>query len=204
MVRSGREQLNGLVEIDETYLSITDHQEPISPINRKSNTSKVLVAIAVEILEPKGFGRIRLRRIDDDSERCVLPFVQDAIETGARIRSDGSAAYRSFKASGYEHQRTVVSGAEIAAHVSLPGVHRVASLLRRWIMGTHHGAVQPLQLDHYLDEYVFRFNRRKSGSRGMLFYRLLEQAVAAKPVTYSKVVKRPGLHAKVMPVELRG
>lgn len=191
MVRGGREPLKGLVEIDETYLAITDHQNPISPVGRKSNTSKVLVAIAVEILEPKWFGRIRLRRINDDSERCVVPFIQEVIEPGARIRSDGSAAYRSFEAIGYKHHRTVVKGAEIAAHVSLPGVHRVASLLKRWILGTHHGAIQPEQLDHYLDEYVFRFNRRKSGSRGMLFYRLLEQAMVTEPVTYSNVVKRP-------------
>jgi len=74
----------------------------------------------------------------------------------------------------------------------MPGVHRVASLLQRWMMGTHHGAVQPGQLDNYLDEYVFRFNRRKSKSRGLLFYRLLQQAVVTKPITYQKVVARRG------------
>jgi len=68
----------------------------------------------------------------------------------------------------------------------------VASLLQRWMMGTHHGAVQPGQLDNYLDEYVFRFNRRKSKSRDLLFYHLLQQAVATKPVTYQKVVARRG------------
>jgi hypothetical protein len=70
----------------------------------------------------------------------------------------------------------------------MPGVHRVASLLQRWIMGTHHGAVQPRQLDYYLDEFVFRFNRRTSRSRGLLFYRLLQQAIMTKPVTYGKIV----------------
>ena len=79
-------------------------------------------------------------------------------------------------------------GAEEPAHVTLAGVHRVASLVKRWILGTHHGAVQPEHLDAYLDEFVFRFNRRTSSSRGMLFYRLLQQAVVTNPVTYSDIV----------------
>ena len=81
-------------------------------------------------------------------------------------------------------------GSETPAHISLPGVHRVAALIHRWLLGTHQGAVQPAQLDHYLDEFVFRFNRRTSLSRGMLFYRLLEQAVVTTPVTYQHVVNR--------------
>jgi len=81
---------------------------------------------------------------------------------------------------------------EAPAHESMPGVHRVASLLQRWMMGTHHGAVQPGQLDNYLDEYVFRFNRRTSKSRGLLFYCLLQQAVVTKPVTYQKVAEKRG------------
>ena len=94
MVRPGREQLKGFVEVDETYLAITDRQAPISAKGRKSNTSKVLVVMAVEMLEPKGFGRIRLRRIADGSAPCVIPFVQEVIEPGAQVRPDGSAAYR--------------------------------------------------------------------------------------------------------------
>lgn len=74
----------------------------------------------------------------------------------------------------------------------MPAVHRVASLVKRWLLGTHHGAVQPDQLDYYLDEFVFRFNRRSSRSRGMLFYRLLEQAVQTEPVTYQDIAGRPG------------
>ena len=95
-----------------------------------------------------------------------------------------------LKENGYEHRQTVHLGSATPAHESMPGVHRVASLLQRWMMGTHHGAVQPGQLDYYLDEYVFRFNRRSSRSRGLLFYRLLQQAVVTKPVTYEKVVKK--------------
>ncbi|CAE6873606.1 hypothetical protein R69746_08761 [Paraburkholderia aspalathi] len=84
-----------------------------------------------------------------------------------------------------------MSGADSPAHISMPGVHRVSALLKRWLPGTHHGAVKPLQLDHYLDEFVFRFNRRTSRSRGQLFYRLLEQAVAVEPVTYHQIAQRP-------------
>ncbi len=190
MVRPDRGRLKGPVEVDETYLALTDRQEPISPVGRKSSTAKVLVVIAVEMLEPKGFGRIRLRRIANDSAACVIPFVQESIEPGAQVRTDGSAAYRSLGDLGYDHQRTVMLGSEVPAHVSMAGVHRVAPLVKRWLLGTHHGSVQPEHLDAYLDEFVFRFNRRTSASRGMLFYRLLQQAVVTPPVTYGDVVQR--------------
>ena len=188
MVRSDRQQLHGLVEVDETYLAITDREAPITRVKRKNNTDKVLVAIAVEILHPKGFGRIRLQRINNDSDACVVPFVQANVAPAAQVRTDGSAAYRSLTSLGYDHQRTVMLGSDTPAHVSMAGVHRVASLVKRWMLGTHHGSVQPGHLDAYLDEFVFRFNRRTSGSRGMLFYRLLQQAVVTDPVTYNDVV----------------
>ena len=92
---------------------------------------------------------------------------------------------------GYDHQRTVMLGSDVPAHVSMAGVHRVASLVKRWVLGTHHGSVQPAHLDAYLDEFVFRFNRRTSTSRGLLFYRLLQQAVVTEPVTYESVVRPP-------------
>lgn len=190
MVRPERERLKGVVEVDETYLALTDRENPISAVGRKSNTSKVLVAIAVELHEPKGFGRIRLRRIDNDAESCVVPFVQDSIEPGAQVRTDGSAAYRSLTDLGYAHQRRVMLGSDTPAHVSMAGVHRVAALIKRWMLGTHHGSVQPEHLDAYLDEFVFRFNRRTSNSRGLLFYRLLQQAMRTEPFTYADVVKK--------------
>lgn len=190
MVRPERERLKGVVEVDETYLALTDRENPISAVGCKSNTSKVLVAIAVELHEPKGFGRIRLRRIDNDAESCVVPFVQDSIEPGAQVRTDGSAAYRSLTDLGYAHQRRVMLGSDTPAHVSMAGVHRVAALIKRWMLGTHHGSVQPEHLDAYLDEFVFRFNRRTSNSRGLLFYRLLQQAMRTEPFTYADVVKK--------------
>ena len=192
MVRPDRDRLKGQVELDETYLSISDKDAPMPDERRKrrkSRTHQVLVVIAVELLQPRGFGRIRLRRIDNDSAEQVVPFVQDNIEPAAEVRTDGSAAYRELKDLGYAHQRSVMLGSDVPAHVSMAGVHRVASLIKRWILGTHHGSVQPAHLDAYLDEFVFRFNRRTSSSRGMLFYRLLQQAVVTDPVTYDNVVR---------------
>jgi ISXO2-like transposase domain len=97
-----------------------------------------------------------------------VPFVQEAVEPGAQVHTDGSAAYRS-PALGYHLEQTVMLRSDLPAHVPMPGVHRVAALIQGWILGTHHGAVQPEHLDEYLDEFVFRFNRRTSRFRGMLW-----------------------------------
>ena len=191
MVVPDRELLHGKVEVDETYLALTDRQNPISAVGRKSNTTKVLVVIAVEMLHPKGFGRIRIRQINRGDYENLMPFIRASVRPGAVIHSDGSPSYKNLEDSGYGHRRTVYFGSDTPAHESMPGVHRVASLLQRWIMGTHHGAVQPGQLDYYLGEFVFRFNRRTSRSRGLLFYRLLQQAVITKPVTYGRIVEVP-------------
>ena len=86
----------------------------------------------------------------------------------------------------------------------MPGVHRVAALLQRWLLGTHQAAVQPEQLASYFDEFVFCFNRRTSHLRGLLFYQLLEQAVMTKPVTYRDIVDLLKKTAKTTPVELTG
>jgi ISXO2-like transposase domain/Transposase zinc-ribbon domain len=189
MVRPERELLQGRVEVDETYLALTDRYEPLSPIGRKSGTAKVMVVIAVEMLSPKGFGRIRIRQIERPDHANLLSFVQDCVSPAAKLHTDGSATYRIFERHGYKLEQTVHLTSGKAAHETMPGVHRVAALLQRWMMGTHHGAVQPAHLEYYLDEFVFRFNRRTSNSRGLLFYRLLEQAVLTSPVTYDDIVK---------------
>ena len=181
----------GEVEIDETYLALKGKKTPILATGRKSNTTKVLVVIAVEMLQPKGFGRIRIRRVDQGDYEHLMPFIKASVRVGAVIHSDGSAAYRNLEDAGYKHRRSVHLGSDMLAHESMPGVHRVASLLQRWMMGTLHGAVQPKHLDYYLDEFVFRFNRRTSRSRGLLFYRLLQQAVMTEPVTYAKIAGPP-------------
>ncbi len=191
MVRPGRDQLTGKVEVDETYVGGPGRGSPrknAADMRRwRHGTTKAIVAVAVEVHEPKGFGRVRLRRVPQAAEKYLLPFITDAICSGAVVHTDGSPIYRSLPERGYVHQRSVTTGSETPAHVSMPAVNRVSSLLKRWLLGTYQGSVQPHQLDYYLDEYTFRFNRRNSRSRGMLFYRLLEQAVVTEPVTYREI-----------------
>ena len=189
MVRPGRDQLSGKVEVDESYVGGPGRGE-----SRKSTanmrrwqheTTKSIVAVAVEVKAPKGFGRIRLRRAPQAAEKYLLSFISDVVCPGSVVHTDGSLIYRLLAERGYVHERSVHTGSGTPAHVSMPAVHRVSSLLKRWLLGTHQGSVQPQQLDYYLDEYTFRFNRRTSRSRGLLFYRLLVQAVVTEPVTLS-------------------
>jgi transposase-like protein len=193
MVRPGRERLSGIVEVDETYVGGREARPRRRRRARKKRSApptqskKALVAVAVEVLQPKGFGRVRLRRVRDASTESLVPFVLESIEPGSTVHTDGSWAYQSLPQHGYVRDKTVILGSEDPAHASLPAVHRVAALLKRWLLGTHQGSVQPHQLDAYLDEFTFRFNRRASRSRGLLFYRLLEQAVITEPVTYEAI-----------------
>ena len=195
MIRPGRERLHGLVEVDESIVgrsppkNIRDTKKK-QMLMAKRKAQRSIVMVAVEIKESKGFGRIRLQRVLDKSEKSVLPFVLDAVEPGSVVRTDGSEAYRNLEQHGYQREREVMLGAEDPAHVTMPGVHRVVALLKRWLLGTHQGAVQPKQLDYYLDEFTFRFNRRTSRSRGLLFYRMLEQAMLAEPVTYAQIARQ--------------
>ncbi len=192
MIRPGRKPLSGFVEVDETIIGRSVGYKARHKKKSKRQVDQVIasqsvVAIAVELKQPKGFGRIRLRRVSDTSAASVLPFVKDVVEPGSIVRTDGSWAYHKLHKFGYRRERTVIKGADEPAHVIMPGVHRVASLLKRWLMGTHQGAVNPKQLDYYLDEFTFRFNRRTSRSRGLLFYRLLQQAMLTEPVTYAQI-----------------
>ena len=129
-----------------------------------------IVAAAVEIRSPKGLGRVRLRRISEASVQCLRPFVLENIEPGSMVHTDGLHACKSLPEHGYGHERHVHIGSSELPHVSMPGVNQISSLLQRWLMGTHQGSVRPHQLDYYLDEYAFRFNRRHSRSQGMLFH----------------------------------
>lgn len=195
MNRPGRDLLHGEVEVDETYVALGDRIHPAQAQGRQSNTAKIMVAVAVEKLE-QGFGRIRLRRIDRSDQQTLEAFVRDCVQPGSMIHSDGSAAYYNLDDLGFGHRQTVHLGSDTPAHESMPGVHRVAALLQRWLLGTHHGTVQPNQLDYYLDEFVFRFNRRTSTSRGLLFYRLFQQAVVTGPVTYTDIANESALEPK--------
>jgi len=137
----------------------------------------------------RGIGRIRLARIPDGSAKHLHQFIQGAIVQGSCVHTDGWKPYQGLEQLGYQHEVSKLKGQEISAATELlPRVHRVAALLKRWLLGTHQGAIAPEHLEYYLDEFTFRFNRRTSASRGKLFYRLAQQAVQVSPVPYKTLV----------------
>ena len=183
MVRPDRERLSGSIEVDETHVG-----------GRTEGTdgrgsAKDLVIVAVESqTEPRKLGRVRLGLIPEASTAEVCGFITKVVEPGSTIRTDGLSAYRDIATRGYGHVATNLVHEPDPAHVHMPGVHRVASLLKRWIAGTLHYGISTKYLDYYLDEFTFRFNRRTSRSRGLLFYRLLQQAVATDPHPWDTLV----------------
>ena len=183
MVRPDRGKLAGEVEVDETYVG------GVSSGGKRGRGAekKFIAAIAVEIREPKGFGRVRMRHVPDVQGASLVPFICDVIESGSLTRTDGHAGYDALPKHGYRRHKIILSASESPAHVSMPGVHRVASLLKRWFLGTHHGSVHGKHLQSYLEEFTFRFNRRHSRRRGLLFYRLLQQVVVTPPLPYHDI-----------------
>jgi transposase-like protein len=196
MGSSGTDRLHGDVEVDETFLG------GATPGKRgRTPGAKILVAVAVELLSPKGLGRCRLRRIDNAQTPALRNFLLATVEPGSLVITDGLKSYPAATVSEWRHKPVVVKGSGLQAHQALPGVHRVASLLKRWLGSTHQGSVEADHLQAYLDEFTFRFNRRKARSRGLLFYRLLELATATAPARYEDIVADPGIKSrKVVPV----
>ena len=182
MVRPGRDRLSGEVEVDESFIG------GIGGAEGRSTATKALIVVAAEAVG-RGIGRVRMRRIPDASAASLGAFVQDAIEPGSVVVTDGWHGYDRLKANGYRHQAILLRGDAELALAQLPRVHRVISLLKRWLLGTHQGAVTQVHLDYYLDEFTFRFNRRRSRHRGKLFFRLVQQAVVADPVPYHQIVQ---------------
>lgn len=181
MVRPGRDRLSGLVEVDETYVGGREE----APGRGAEN--KTLVAIAIE-KKGRQLGRARMAVVANGTRDQLCGFIQTCVEPGSTIRTDGWQGYRDIKNRGYIHDRILQQGNSQEPSELLPGVHRIAALLKRWLLGTHQGAVTAAHLPYYLDEFTFRFNRRKSKARGKLFYRLVEQAVAIEPTPYKNLV----------------
>jgi len=181
MVRPGRDQLSGTVEVDETYVGA-----PRAGKRGRGAAGKSLVLIAAE-LDGTRIGRIRLVRVPDASGDSLGAAIQQSIHQGSIVQTDGWAGYRPLEAMGYWHH-VVRATAELGENL-LPNCHRVASLLKRWMLGTHQGAISHEHLEYYLDEFTFRFNRRTSRHRGKLFYRLVQQAVAVEPQPYKTMVR---------------
>jgi transposase-like protein len=183
MVRPGRDRLSGRVEVDETLVG------GLGGGRGRATARKALLVIAAEEAG-HGIGRIRMRRIPDGTARTLQGFIDDAIEPGSEVHTDGWDGYERVKVK-YHHRVSFLRGHHELASELLPRVHRVAALLKRWLLGTHQGAVSHAHLDYYLDEFTFRFNRRTSRHRGKLFFRLAQQAVAIDPVPYRRLVQ-PG------------
>ena len=183
---AGHDMLCGHVEVDETVFGGARQGK-----RGRGAEGKVLAAVAVELLSPKGFGRCRLQIIPNAETKTLKAFIQKHIKPGSAIYTDGLASYPSATKDDYIHQGTPIKGSGKDANEVLPGVHRVASLVKRWLMGTHQGSFEEDHLQAYLDEFSFRFNRRKSTHRGMLFFRLIEQSVAMHPMPFLQLVANP-------------
>jgi transposase-like protein len=179
MVRPGRDRLTGRVEVDETYWG----GEEEGVVGRLVE-EKAIILVAAQA-DGAGIGRIRMRRIPDVSRSTLHGFIRTAIEPGSVVITDGWPAYREL--TNYHHEPIVISQSEGRASALLPRVHRVVSLLKRWALGTHQGAMANEHLDDYLNEFTFRFNRRTSASRGKLFYRLVQQAAEVEPAPFASL-----------------
>jgi len=190
LARPGRDRLTGTVEVDETYIG---GDEP-GLRGGRAKGKKSLVGVAVEVRQPRGYGRCRMEILPDASAASLHPFVTGHVEPGAAVITDAWMGYHELAGLGYAHDRRSQRAARTRGEDPgelLPGVHRVASLAKRWLLGTHQGSVGDAHLQSYLNEFAFRFNRRRSRSRGLVFYRLLELAIAHDPVRYRDLVAEP-------------
>ena len=183
MVNPNRTKLSGTVEIDETLIG------GIATGKRgRGAENKVLVIITAE-LDGKKVGRCRMGILDNASADSIHPFIIENVEKGSTLITDAWRGYNGIENKGFTRIIHVQKGGDDADKL-LPHVHLIASLLKRWLLGTHHGGIESQHLQSYLDEYVFRFNRRKSAERGLLFYRLLESAMQVKPITTDELYDR--------------
>lgn len=182
MVRPDRDKLSGWIEVDESFIGGEEEG-----VGGRKFRDKSLVVIAAQVDGP-GIGRIRLRQIPDATAASLRAFIMESIAPGSTVVTDGWAGYDGLERLGYDREIRKIRGQPKAASKLLPRVHLVISLLKRWLLGTHQGAVASVHLPYYLDEFTFRFNRRKSRSRGKLFYRLVQQAVTTQPTTYPQMI----------------
>lgn len=188
MIRPDREKLSGEVEVDEFYLGGTEG-------NRKIYLNNKLLVLAAVEKRGEGIGRIRLKHIPSTSWGVIIPGVLEMVEAGSTIDTDGWCGYMRLSKNGYRHNpiEKAKTQAQIREDNALPRVHRVASLFKRWVLGTYQGRVDKKHFHFYLEEFVFRFNRRTSRSRGLLFLRLLENAVKTEGSSYKEIIK-PNIH----------
>lgn len=182
MIRPDRDKLSGRVEVDEAYIGGPEEDGK----RGRGTENKILVAVAAEVNDKK-IGRIRMGVIENASSEHIHAFVLGSVESGSTIISDGWSGYNGLDSKGYSQE--VLPRKEPDENM-LPHVHTVISLLKRWLLGTLQGSCSTNHMAYYLDEYCFRFNRRKSNSRGLLFYRLLQNAVQIQPSMYKDIISK--------------
>lgn len=188
MGQTGRDRLGGDVEVDETYVGGREEGGG----RGRSRSKKQVVVIACERISDTQMGRIRMARAPSASAVALRQFIEENIEPGSVVMTDAWVSYptaiAALAADGlhYTHKVTNLSGQFDHAHVVFPHVHRVAALLKRWLLGTHQGPVEA----HHLDKFVFRFNRRNSRNRGLLFWRLLCALSDHPPLTRAELAQR--------------
>ncbi len=193
MVRPDRELLGndpgGTVELDQSFLG--------GRTSRKLSVSsdKVPITIAVERTPRGRLGRVRLEVADKPGGLDMIDFATEVIAPGATIHTDGARMFTRLVDLGYTHHATPSTKDSYQVDdpdAVMPGPHLVSSLLKRWTAGTLHHRISYQHLPYYLDEFTFRFNRRNSRARGMLFYRLLQQAVDTDPHPLKELIGRGG------------
>ena len=181
MIRAAREPLVGPVEIAHAFIG----GEELRGFGGQT-FKKARILIGVEVRGPSrdGVGRVHIAHVRDFSAATLIPLVTEGVRTGTKVISDVWEGYAGLSGYGYVHEVRSSEGGMLA-HVP-----QVISLLKRWLLRTHQGAVRPKQLQHYLDEFAFRFNRRKSRHVGEIFYRMLEAATSTEACAYWRLVGR--------------
>ncbi len=182
MVIPRRDKLKGNIEIDETLIGGKK-----SGKRGRGAEGKILVIIAIEVIGKKS-GRVRMSTIADASRKSINAFIKENIEVGSRITTDGWKGYVDITKMKYFHQ-IETNTATLDGEQILPNVHKIASLLKRWLLGTHQNFTSQDKLNYYLDEFAFRYNRRNSKSRGLLFYTLIKNAIRHEHVSYDDVLE---------------
>jgi len=186
LARRPQAPLTGCVEVDETYIG---GYQAHRPGRRRPGEGKELVLVAVET-QDKAMGRVRLTRVADHRRPTLTAAVSTSVAPGATVRTDGLSSYDPLAPHGYDHQRHVVGDDERRAVTLLPQVHKVISLLKRWLLGTHQGAAAGKHLPFYLEEFEFRFNRRTSRHRTLLFERLVGFGLSGRAQPYWRIIGR--------------
>jgi len=187
MVRAGREPLEGPVEVDDGFIGGAEEGA-----TGRQTFKKAKIAVAVEVPggDRRKIGRVRLQVVEDFSAKSLIGFVSANVLPGSRVLTDDWTGYGPLRRDGFIHEVRGSGSSKKEKSELLPNVHLLLSLLKRWLLGTHQGAVRNKHLQHYLDEFAFRYNRRKVQHVGKIFYRTLQGTAATEPTPYWKLIGR--------------